>query len=128
MKYKLFHYAPLGTAFDEGLEWLKGNSQSTDMIAATDPQWAYLRTGKKAVLPPFELNGEKAQHLIDTVPVKYLIVETKPQRLGLGAYYRFTSALLRENPLQWDLVWSSSDRSMEIYRRTNFIHAPGRPE
>jgi len=128
VKYKLFHYAPLGTAFDEGLEWLKGNSQSMDMIAATDPQWTYLRTGRKAVLPPFELNGEKAQHLIDTVPVKYLIAETKPQRLGLGAYYRFTSALLRENPLHWDLVWSSSDRSMVIYRRTDFMQGPERPE
>jgi hypothetical protein len=80
------------------------------------------------VLPPFELNGEKAQHLIDTVPVKYLIAETKPQRLGLGAYYRFTSALLRENPLHWDLVWSSSDRSMVIYRRTDFMQGPERPE
>jgi hypothetical protein len=100
VQYKLFHYAPVGTAFDEGLEWLKRNSQSTDTIAATDPQWVYLRTGRKAVLPPFELNGEKAQHLIDTVPVKYLIAETKPQRLGLGAYYRFTSALLRDNPFQ----------------------------
>jgi hypothetical protein len=128
VQYKLFHYAPVGTAFDEGLEWLKRNSQSTDTIAATDPQWVYLRTGRKAVLPPFELNGEKAQRLIDTVPVKYLIAETKPQRLGLGAYYRFTSALLRDNPFHWDLVWSSSDRSMEIYRRTRPMDGSARPD
>jgi hypothetical protein len=29
----------------------------------------YLRTGMKAVLPPFEINGAKAQQLVDTVPV-----------------------------------------------------------
>jgi hypothetical protein len=128
VKYKLFHYAPIGVAYDEGLEWLKGNSQGADVIAATDPQWASLRTGRKAVLPPFELNGKKAQLLIDTVPVKYLIAETRPAPLGLGAYHRFTAALLRENPLQWDLVWSSSDRSMVIFRRTNLSHAPGHRE
>jgi hypothetical protein len=88
----------------------------------------YLRTGRKAVLPPFELNGEKAQRLIDTVPVKYLIAETRPQRLGLGAYYRFTSALLRDNPSHWDLVWSSSDRSMEIYRRTRPMDGSARAD
>jgi hypothetical protein len=125
--YKLFHYAPVGTAFDEGLEWLKGNSQRTDVVAATDPQWAYLRTGRKAVLPPLEPNGERAQQLIDTVPVKYLMVETKPQRLGLGAYHRFTSAMLRENPRHWDLVWTSSDRSMAIYRRTDLMPVRGGP-
>ena len=62
-----------------------------------------------------------AQQLIDTVPVKYLIVETKPERIGLGAYHRFTSALLRENPSAWDRVWSSPEGSIEVYQRA----APG---
>ncbi len=121
VKYKLFNYAPLGTAFDQALDWLQRRAEPSDVIAATDPQWVYLRTGRKAVLPPFELNGQTAQQLIDTVPVKYLIVETKPERIGLGAYHRFTSALLRENPSAWDRVWSSPEGSIEVYQRA----APG---
>jgi hypothetical protein len=118
VKYKLFYYAPLGAAFDQALDWLQTRAEPTDVIAATDPQWVYLRTGRKAVLPPFESNGKTAQRLIDTVPVKYLIVESRPERLGLGAYHRFTSALLRENPSAWDRVWSSDEGSIEIYQRT----------
>jgi len=118
IEYKLFYYAPVGTAFDQALDWLQHRAQRTDVIAATDPQWVYLRTGRKAVLPPFEPNGKSAQRLIDTVPVKYLIVESRPERLGLGAYHRFTSALLRENPTAWDRVWSSPEGSIEIYQRT----------
>ena len=82
VEYKLFYYAPVGTAFDQALDWLQIAAERTDVIAATDPQWVYLRTGRKAVLPPFESNGKTAQRLIDTVPVKYLIVESKPERLG----------------------------------------------
>jgi hypothetical protein len=82
VEYKLFYYAPLGTAFDQALDWLQHRAEPSDVIAATDPQWVYLRTGRKAVLPPFEPNGKTAQRLIDTVPVKYLIVESKPERLG----------------------------------------------
>ena len=116
--YRLFYYAPLGAAFDEALDWLRTlPARPTAVVAATDPQWVYLRTGMKAVLPPFEIDGAKAQQLVDTVPVEYLIVEKQPARLGLGAYQRFTSALLHENPASWGRVWSSADDSIEIYQR-----------
>jgi hypothetical protein len=116
--YRLFYYAPLGAAFDEALDWLRTlPARPNAVVAATDPQWVYLRTGMKAVLPPFEINGAKAQQLVDTVPVEYLIVEKRSARLGLGAYQRFTSALLRENPAGWGQVWSSADGSVEIYQR-----------
>ena len=75
-----------------------------------------------------ELNGKKAQQLVDTVPVRYLIAETAPQILGLGAYYRFTSALLRENPTNWNLVWRSSNDSMAIYERSTLRHAARAPK
>jgi hypothetical protein len=118
VKYRLFFCYPVGTDFDEALDWLKRRAERTDVIAASDPQWVYLRIGMKAVLPPFELNGKKAQQLVDTVPVKYLIAETAPQILGLGMYYRFTSALLRENSTNWKRIWRSSNDSVEIYGRS----------
>ena len=71
----------------------------------------------KAVLPPFEINGAKAQQLVDTVPVEYLIVEKRPARLGLGASSALHFGALRENPASWGQVWSSADGSVEIYQR-----------
>jgi hypothetical protein len=118
VRYRLFYYAPVGTAFDEALDWLNRRAERTDVIAATDPQWVYLRTGLKAVLPPFEVSGKKAQQLVDSVPVRYLIAESQPQWLGLGAYHRFTSALVRENPTDWDRIWTSSNGTMSIFERT----------
>lgn len=123
-RHRLFFYAPAGKAFDDALDWLGPRADPADVVAATDAQWAHLRTGLKAVLPPFEADGKKAQLLVDTVPVKYLIVETKPQRLGLGAYHRFTSALLRENPTEWERVWSSAEDTIEIHSRNTTGRAP----
>ena len=114
---RLFYYAPIGTEFDEALVWLQRRGRTSDVVAATDPQRAYLRTGMKAVLPPFEMDGTKAQLLIDTVPVRYLIAETAPQTLGLGAYHRYTSALLRDNPGRWTPIWKSSNGNVAIYER-----------
>lgn len=115
---RLFHYAPLGPEFDEALAWLQRRGRPLDVVAATDPQRAYLRTGMKAVLPPFELDGTKAQQLIDTVPVRFLIVDTEPQVLSLGAYHRFTSALLRDNPGRWTPIWKSAAGKIAIYERS----------
>ena len=113
IEYKLFYYAPLGAAFDQALDWLQNHAESTDVIAATDPQWVYLRTGRKAVLPPFEPNGKTAQRLIDTVPVKYLVAASN------GPYARFTSPLLDANPARWNRIWSSTDGELAVYERTS---------
>jgi len=43
VKYRLFYYEPVGTAFDEALDWLKHRAERTDVIAATDPQWVALK-------------------------------------------------------------------------------------
>lgn len=124
---RLFYYAPLGTEFDESLDWLRRRADRSDVVASTDPQWTYLQTGMKAVLPPFEQNGRRAQQLVDTVPVKYLIVETRPQTLGLGAYRRYTAALLRENPGCWTLIWQSGGGNIEVHQRTRAVEC-GSPD
>lgn len=116
---RLFYYRPLGTEFDEALVWLHRNGQKSDVVAATDPQRVYLRTGMRSVLPPFELDSVKAQHLVDTVPVRYMIVETKPQSLGLGAYHRYTSVLIDENPGCWTNIWNSTSGNEAIYERSS---------
>ena len=111
MKYRLFYYAPEGRTFDEALDWVHSRAAPGDVIAAGDPQWVYLRTGRKAVLVPFELDGKKAQQLIDTVPVKYLFAPSA------DTYQRFIAPLLAENPDAWNRVWSSANGTLDVYER-----------
>jgi hypothetical protein len=111
VSYRLFYYAPLGPAFDAALDWLKPRARSTDVVAAGDPQWVWLRTGLKAVLPPLEADGTKAEQLVDSVPVKYLLLPDK------GVYNRYASSMLKADPAGWDRIWRSDDGTIEILER-----------
>ena len=111
ISYRLFYYGPEGVDFDAALDWLDGHAAPRDVLAAGDPQWAYLRTGRRTVLPPFELDGRKGQRLIDSVPVKYLIEST------YLAYWRFTTPLLAANPQAWRQVWRGPNGTVVIHER-----------
>src|SRR5215831_1822903 len=65
-------YFPVERALNAGLSWLMKHARGDEIVATYAPQWVYVRTGLKAVMPPFELNPEKAQRLLDSVPVTYL--------------------------------------------------------
>ncbi len=121
VRYRLFYYAPAGPAFDEALDWLNRRAKPSDVIAAGDPQWVFLRTGRKSVLPPFEVDGKKAQQLIDTVPAKYLIAP------ATGVYARFTSPMLKESPGDWTRIWRSSNGSIDVFERTGAEARGGLP-
>jgi len=112
VNYRLFYYGPEGADLDAALDWLDLRAAPDDTLAAGDPQWVYLRTGRRCVVPPFELDGRKAQQLIDTVPVKYLLASVKP-----SAYERFTARLLAANPDAWRRVWRGPNGTLEVYER-----------
>ena len=112
ISYRLFYYGPESVDFDAALDWLDGRAAPDDVLAAGDPQWAYLRIGRRTVLPPFELDGRKGQRLIDSVPVKYLVEST-----DLRSYRRFTTQLLAANPQAWRQVWSGPNGVVVIHER-----------
>jgi hypothetical protein len=101
--YRLFSYTDYDT-FDRGLEWLNAHAARTDIVASTTPQWVYLRTGLKAVFPPFDRNSQRAQVMMDSVPVRYAVV---------------ADWLSRERILPVALHDSGSWR--EAYRENDFI-------
>ena len=112
--YRLFYYGTGFADFDAGLDWLNGREAHGGMLATGDPQWAHLRTGRKAVLPPFVLDGREGQRLIDTVPVEYLFVSTDPD-----AYQRFTTPLIAANPQAWRQVWKGPNGVVRIFERVD---------
>jgi hypothetical protein len=102
--YRLFFYKDPYRALDAGLDWLRGRSKPGDVIALSMPHWAYLRTGLKAVMPPFENDPEKAQRFLDSVPVKFLFLDQ-----GLAVDARpYTLPVVQNFPDRWKRVYSDS--------------------
>ena len=119
VSYRLFYYGPDGADVDAALDWLDHEAAPDDICASGDPQWAYLRTKRRCVIPPFELDGAVAQRLIDTVPVKYLLASPVD-----GAYERFTAPLLAANPQAWRKVWHGENGKLDIFERVAVPRIP----
>ncbi len=123
--YRLFFYHDAYRALDEALDRLRAEAAPGDVIAVSMPHWAYLRTGLKSVMPPFEADPAVAQRLLDSVPVRFLIVD-----LGLAVDpWHYTSAVVAKYPERWGRVYSSrvrdeygewEERAFEVFRRTDF--------
>ena len=95
--YRLFFYMDSYRALDAGVDWLMAHAGSGDVIAVSMPHWVYLRTGNKVVMPPFESDPLKAQQLLESVPVTYLILDEglaiDSQRFTKGVVERFPRTL-----------------------------------
>ena len=49
--------------------WVRDHAAPGDIVAAAMPQWVYLKTGLKTVMPPLESDSKKAESLLNSVPV-----------------------------------------------------------
>jgi len=118
--YRLFFYHDPFRALDAGLDWLRPRATPTDVVALSMPHWAYLRTGLRSVMPPLESDPVKAEHLIESVPVKYLILDE-----GLAVDTKqYLVSVIQMFPDRWTRVYSDKvvtelgethDRGFEIY-------------
>ena len=113
---QLFFYSPAWRSYDQALQWLRAQTDPAAIVGTADPHVAFLRTGRKAVLPPMEADIEEAQRLLDTVPVAYLVID-EGQTLDIAR--RYGEPVVRAHPERWELVY---DRGVRIYRRRG---APG---
>ena len=85
------------------------------VIATTVPHLAYLRTGHKAVLPPFEPDPNVASRLLEEVPVNYLVLDT----FGLpGISERYAAPVVAQRSQDWRLVFTAPDAMARVYERT----------
>ena len=71
---KLFYVGPEWTGWSEAGKWIGDHSRHEDVVANSDPQLFYLRTGRKSVLPPMEIEPRTAQRYADSVPLRYVIL------------------------------------------------------
>ena len=111
---RLLDYGSEWHALDPAFEWIRRHAPADAVIATTVPHLAYLRTERKAVLPPFELDPNKAIHLLDEVPVSYLVLDHF-KRPGISE--RYAAPLIAANPTDWQSVFSAPDGKTEVYER-----------
>ena len=111
--YRLFYYDSASKSLDDGLNWLKGKTKADDVVATAMPHWAYVRKGLKAVRPPLESNSERAQALLDSVPVAYVVLD----KSGEGFSNAYMLALVQANPRAWKLVYADEKGGVRIYER-----------
>lgn len=113
--YRLFFYDRFWRLHDEGLDWLARRAGPGEVIATSTPHWAYLRTGRPAVMPPYEAEAPRAAALLDSVPVTYVVVD---QLSFLDVGRRYTVPAIEHDPDRWRLIYSVNDSGPRIYRRT----------
>ena len=111
--YRLFYYDSTSKSLDDGLDWLKRKTKAADVVATSMPHWAYLRKGLKAVRPPLEANSERAQALLDSVPVAYVVLDKSDE----GSSNAYMLPLLQGNPRAWKLVYADEKGGARIYER-----------
>jgi hypothetical protein len=114
VRQRLFFNNELQMDFDRCVDFLKENAGGESIVGAGTPQWAYLRTGLKAVMPPMEKDPAKAQELLDSVPVEFLIIGRDVVKSE-----RYTLPVVQNFPERWKQVYSTPSRVFVVYQRTD---------
>ena len=112
LSYRLFFYNESGRGFDDAVDYLRAHADPSHIVAAGTPHWVYLRTGLQSVMPPFEQNAEREQHLLETVPVEYLVVGH-----DVVGSERYTGPMVKQFADRWTPVYSTPVGGWVVYRR-----------
>jgi hypothetical protein len=111
---RLLSYEPVWHALDPAFEYVRAHARADDVVATSVPQLAYLRTGRRAVLPPLEPDPTVAARYLDAVPAKYLVLD----ELGLpGISERYAEPVVAARPDAWRLVYGAPGRGARVYER-----------
>ena len=112
LSYKLFFYDQSKREFDEVVDYLHQHAAQSEIVGAGTPHWIYLRTGLKAVMPPFESDPSRERDLLATVPVEYLVVGK-----DVVATERYTQPMLRAYRNEWTHLYATSGGHWDVYQR-----------
>lgn len=114
--YRLIGWGVAWQALEPAFEWIRRNAEPDAVVATTVPHMAYLRSGHKAVLPPFVNDPNRARQLLDEVPVSYLVID----RFGTpGIGERYAVPVVAHNPADWRLVFTAPDGMTRVYERVH---------
>jgi len=113
--YRLLYYNQSWADFDRAIDWIKEHAPSNAVVGTVSPHYLYLRSQRKAVMPPMENDPATAQLLLDSVPATYLIAD---DLTFMGDVIRaVVDGVARQYPAQWKEVAIVPGSSTVIYQR-----------
>jgi len=120
--YRLFSYDEAFRAFDGGIDWLQARAAPGDLVVSSMPHWVHLRTGLKAIMPPFERERARALDLLEAAGARYVIVEAS----GFSFTREYARPALRAAEGRWRLVHRETP-GLEIWCRESTPDTNSRP-
>jgi hypothetical protein len=111
---RFFFHDQAWAEWEEAVAWLGEHSTPEAIVATPESHLCYLRTQRQAVSPPIESDPVRARHLLESVPVSYVIVD----ELGFtDVSRRYARPAVESDPMEWRLVHSVTNGT-QIYERT----------
>jgi hypothetical protein len=98
--------------WEEAVTWIGANTPGETIVATSAPHLLYLLTNRRAVLPAMEADPKRERHLLEKVPVTYLIVD---QLAALDVTRRYVLPAMKEAS-GWNLAHAI--HKTRIYQRT----------
>jgi hypothetical protein len=111
---QLLFYEAEAAAMDETLQEVRRRARPGDVVASSMPHWAYLRTGLKSILPPLEADSDRAQRLLDAVPIRFVVLDAlQYPRIS----QRYAAPVVEGHPDAWREIYQTRDGRARLYER-----------
>jgi hypothetical protein len=101
--YRLFAHDRSWQAWEETAAWIDMHARRNVIVATSAPHFFYLRSGRRAVLPPMESDPVRARRLLEAVPVSYVIVD---ELEFVDISRRYAGPAIESDPIHWRVVHS----------------------
>ena len=108
-----FYYGGRWRAWEAAAAWIRANTPLDAIVATPERHLCYLRTNRRAILPPMEANPTRARHLLEGVPVSYVIIDEIGEMASFGRRYALPA--VQGDVVGWPLVYSVD--GTQIYKR-----------
>lgn len=98
---RLFYYDADWAAWDEAIHWIGARAPEDAVVASIAPHLSWLRIGRPSVFPPLEADPDRAQRLLEAVPVSYVVIDNLT---FLDLTRRYATPAVQAHPDRWRLV------------------------
>jgi hypothetical protein len=115
-EHNLIYLGPEWVHWAQAAKWIGEHSNPNDVVATSAPHLLYIKTGRRSVLPPMERNRDVAMQMLDSVPVRYVILS---QFHFLDIDWRYAEPAIQAHSKSWNLVYTAQDGKTRVFERVH---------
>lgn len=113
---KYFFFDARWKGLEGAIRWIADEADRGAIVATTNPHLLYLQTGNLSVMPPFEIDRERALQMLDSVPIDYVLIDALKH---LDVARNYTQPVLESAPDLWRPVFEDVEGKVIIYGRAS---------